>query len=140
MLLIEKTKKKWIVILLLLAIIVSIQLYYFTKKPSIVWITTDRYRNSHEPVNVSMEEIMEFTALLNSLEDSEKHHHTDAFSLNTSDADKLLDMIKSKSGHEIKPHIRNRKYKIYHFYIRIIDNQQTYSVSIHYREEKPLIL
>ncbi len=139
--LIEKTKRILIVFLFLLAIIVSIQLYYFTKKPSIVWITACRLKNSHEPTNVSLEEIMEFTALLNALENTEKYgHYTDAFSLNTSDADKLLDLIKSKSGHVIKQHIRNQNYVVYHFYVRIIDNQQTYAVSISYREKKPLIL
>ena len=124
-----------------LVIIVSIQLNYFTKKPSIVWITASRLKNSHEPTNVSLEEIMEFPALLNALENAEKYgHYTDAFSLNSSDADKLLDIIKSKSGHVIKQHIRNQNYVIYHFYVRIIDNQQTYGVSISYREKKPLIL
>ena len=139
--LIEKTKRILIVFLFLLAIIVSIQLYYISRKPSIVWITAYGLKNSHEQTNVSLEEIMEFTALLNALENVKKHaHYTDAFSLNTSDADKLLDLIKSKSGHEIKPHIANRKYIIYNFYIRIIDTQQTYAVSISYREKKPLIL
>jgi len=140
MLLIEKTKRMWIFILLLLAIIVSIQLYNISKKPSIVWITAYRLKNSHEPTNVSLEEIMEFPALLNALENTEKYgHYTDAFSLNSSDADKLLDIIKSKSGHVIKRHVRNQNYVVYHFYVRIIDNQQTYAVSISYREKKPLI-
>ena len=138
--LIEKTKRMWIVILLLLAIIVSIQLYNISKKPSIVWITAYRLKNSHEPTNVSLEEIMEFPALLNALENAEKYgHYTDAFSLNSSDADKLLDIIKSKSSHVIKQHIRNQNYVVYHFYVRIIDNQQIYAVSISYREKKPLI-
>ncbi len=139
--LIEKTKRMRIAFLFLLALIVSIQLYYISRKPSIVWITAYRLKNSHEPTNVYLEEIMEFTALLNALENTEKYgHYTDAFSLNTSDADKLLDLIKSKSGHVIKQHIRNQNYVVYHFYVRIIDNQQTYSVSISYREKKPLIL
>jgi hypothetical protein len=106
-----KTKKRlWLVILFLSVIIVSIQLYYFSKKPSMAWITADRYIiGSREPVNVSLGEIMEFTTLLNALENAEKYgHYTDAFSLNTSDADKLLDIIKSKSSHEIKPYVRNR--------------------------------
>ncbi len=124
----------------LLVIIVSIQFYYITKKPSIVWITATRLKNSHEPTNVSLEEIMEFTALLNALENTDKYgHYTDAFSLNSSDADKLLDIIKSKSGHVIKQHVRNQNYVVYHFYVRIIDNQQIYAVSINYREKKPLI-
>jgi hypothetical protein len=135
-----QTKRMWIVILFLLTIIVSIQLYYFTKKPSIVWITAYRLKNSHEPTNVSLEEIKEFTALLNALENAEKYgHYTDAFSLNSSDADKLLDIIKSKSSHVIKQHIRNQNYVVYHFYVKIIDNQQIYAVSINYREKKPLI-
>ncbi len=123
-----------------LVIIGSIQLYNISKKPSIVWITAYRLKNSHEPTNVSLEEIMEYPALLNALENVEKHaHYTDAFSLNSSDADKLLDIIKSKSGHVIKQHIRNQNYVVYHFYVRIIDNQQIYAVSISYREKKPLI-
>ena len=135
-----QTKRMWLVILYLSAIIVSIQLYYFTKKPSIAWITADLYKSSQEPINVSLEEIMEFTALLNSLEDAEKNfHNTDAFSLNSSDADKLLDIIISKSNHEIKPYVRNRNKILYRFYIRIIDKQQTYGVSISYQEKKPLI-
>ena len=138
--LIEKPKRMWIFILFLLVIIASIQLYYITRKPSIVWITAYGLKNSHEQTNVSLEEIMEFTALLNALENVEKHaHYTDAFSLNTSDADKLLDLIKSKSGHVIKQHVRNQNYVVYHFRIRIIDNQQTYAISISYREKKPLI-
>ena len=84
---------------------------------------------------------MEFTALLNAIENTEKYgHYTDAFSLNTSDADKLLDIIKSKSGHVIKQHRRNQNYVVYIFRIRIIDTHQTYAVSISYREEKPWIL
>ena len=139
--LIEKTKRILIVFLFLLAIIVSIQLYYISRKPSIVWITAYRLKNSHEQTNVSLEEIMEFTALLNAIENTEKYgHYMDAFSLNTSDADKLLDLIKSKSGHVIKQHVRNQNYVVYIFRIRIIDNQQTYAVSISYREKKPLIL
>jgi len=135
-----QTKRMWIVILFLLAIIVSIQLYYFTKKPSMAWITSDRYKSSHEPINVSLEEIMEFTALLNALENAEKYgHYTDAFSLNSSDADKLLDIIKSKSNDEIKPYVRNRNKILYRFYVRIIDKQQTYGVSLSYQEKKPLI-
>ena len=123
-----------------LVIIVSIQLYNISKKPSIVWITASRLKSVHEQTNVSLEEIMEFTALLNALENAEKYgHYTDAFSLNSSDADKLLDIIKSKSGHVIKQHVRNQNYVVYHFYVRIIDNQQIYGVSISYREKKPLI-
>jgi len=138
--LIEKKRRILIVFLFLLAIIVSIHLYYSSRKPSIVWITAYGLKNSHEQTNVSLEEIMEFTALLNALEDAEKYgHYMDAFSLNTSDADKLLDLIKSKSGHVIKRHVRNGNYVVYHFYVRIIDTQQTYAVSISYREEKPLI-
>jgi len=139
--LIEKTKRILIVFLFLLAIIVSIQLYYISRKPSIVWITADRYNvGPSEPVNVSLVEIMEFPALLNALENADKPgYHTDAFSLNTSDADKLLDIIKSKSGHVIKQHVRNQNYVVYHFFVRIIDNQHTYGVSISYREKKPLI-
>ena len=139
--LIEKTRRILIVFLFLLAIIVSIHLYYVSRKPSIVWITAYRLKNSHEQTNVSLEEIMEFTALLNAIENVKRHaHYTDAFSLNTSDADKLLDLIKSKSGHVIKQHRRNQNYVIYHFRIRIIDTQQTYAISISYREKKPLIL
>jgi hypothetical protein len=137
-----KTKKRlWLVILFLSVIIVSIQLYYFSKKPSMAWITADRYIiGSREPVNVSLGEIMEFTTLLNALENAEKYgHYTDAFSLNTSDADKLLDIIKSKSSHEIKPYVRNRNKILYRFLIRIIDTQQTYGVSLSYQEKKPLI-
>ena len=141
MLLIEKTKRMWIVFLFLLAIIVSIQLYYFTKKPSMAWITADSYKSLYEPINVSLEDIMEFPALLNALENAEKYgHYTDAFSLNSSDADKLLEIIKSKSSYEIKPHIRNRNKIIYRFHIRIIDKQKTYGVSLSYQEKKPLIL
>jgi len=139
--LIEKKRRILIVFLFLLAIIVSIHLYYSSRKPSIVWITAYGLKNSHEQTNVSLEEIMEFTALLNAIENTEKYgHYMDAFSLNTSDADKLLDLIKSKSGHVIKQHIRNQNYVVYHFRIRIIDNQQTYAISISYREKKPLIL
>lgn len=124
----------------LLISVVSIQLYNITKKPSKAWITADLYKSSQEPINVSMEEIMEFTALLNSLEDAEKNfHNTDAFSLNSSDADKLLDIIKSKSNHEIKPYLRKRNKILYRVYIRLIDKQQTYGVSISYQEKKPLI-
>jgi hypothetical protein len=138
--LIEKTKRMWIFILFLLAIIVSIQLYNISKKPSMAWITSDRYKSSQEPINVSLEEIMEFPALLNALENAEKNfHHTDAFSLNSSDADKLLDIIKSKSSYEIKPYVRNRNKILYRFHVRIIDKQQTYGVSISYQEKKPLI-
>ena len=123
-----------------LVIIVSIQLYYITKKPSKAWITADGYKSSQEPINVSLAEIMEFPALLNALENAEKYgHYTDAFSLNSSDADKLLDIIKSKSNHEIKPYVRKRNKILYHFYVRIIDKQQTYGVSISYQEKKPLI-
>ena len=138
--LIEKIKRKWIIILFLFAVFLSIQIYFITKKPSKAWITTDLYKSSQEPINVSLEEIMEFTALLNSLEDAEKNfHHTDAYSLSSSEADKLLQIIKSNSDHEIKPYVRKRNSIIYHFSIRIIDNQQTYSVSISYQEQKPLI-
>jgi hypothetical protein len=123
-----------------LGIIVSIQFYYITKKPSMAWITSDRYKSSREPINVSLEEIMEFTALLNALENAEKYgHYTDAFFLNSSDADKLLDIIKSKSSDEIKPYVRTRNKILYRFYVRIIDKQQTYGVSLSYQEKKPLI-
>ena len=113
----EKSKRILIAFLFFVAIIALIQLYTISKKPSMAWITADRYTiSSREPVNVSLEEIKEFTALLNALENAEKHgHYTDAFSLNTSDADRLLDIIKSKSSYEVKPYVRNRNKILYHF-------------------------
>ena len=127
--------------LLVLTVIIYFAFFAF-QKPSDAWITANRVSSTTGPydaINVSLTEIAEYNALLDAMENGEKHHYTNAFHLNASTADDLLLLLESNAHRDIEPFLQRTRLLKYHLYIRVTETQRIYSVSISYQKQKPLI-
>ena len=136
----ENMKIKAVVFMLVVFLSLFWQHYFYNKKSSTAWITTDRYVGSLEPINISVVDIEKYSAFLASIEDADKNtHHKEAYQISSKDADALILIIKFSAKYEITPFKQMEEKTIFHFSIRIIETHQIYSVSISYQNEKPLI-
>ena len=98
--------RRLVYLFLILIPLTAFYVYYNSTKPTTAWVSADKYTpsDSSDLIDVSMDEIQQYTALIDALENAVEYgHHTDAYVMNSKIADELLSVMADKLGSNIEP-------------------------------------